>query len=262
MDIGSAKPTAEERSRVRHYLIDEVLPDYSFTAGDFCRRALQATEKIKSAGMIPLFSGGTGLYIDSFFKGISDIPDIDPAIREEIYRELEEFGLERLYADLKIADPEFAGRIHPNDRQRIFRGLEVYRGSGRALSSYYSSSNGHGSDDTLFIGLYDERDVIIKRIDARVDRMIASGLVDEVAGLRSLGYGAGLKSMKSIGYAEINSFIDGKITLDEAIESIKIETRRYAKRQMTWFRRNKQIKWFKSVQKHELRSTVEEWINN
>ncbi len=205
--------------------------------------------------------GGTGFYIDSLFKGLSAIPDIDPFLREAITADMAMRGIRAMYDELLEADRDFARSIHPNDRQRIIRGLEVFRGTGKPLSAYYLEKTGYESDDTLYVGLQEERDVLAERIGLRVDHMMERGFLREVENLRSMGYGPGLKSMKSIGYAELNEFLDGRRDYDSAVEEIKIETRRYAKRQITWFRRNKRINWFKNDRKNDIIQLVDNWLN-
>ena len=226
------------------------------------RYAQTCCTEIKGRGHIPLFVGGTGFYIDSFFQGLSDIPDIDPSVRDEIRDDIGKRGMDSLYEELAAVDSSFAGKIHPNDRQRIIRGLEVYRGTGKPLSDYYSGRTGYESGETRYIGIHVDRETLIERIKSRVDGMIEAGFVKEVENLRNMGYGPGLKSMKSIGYAELNQYLDGQMSLDEAVENIKIETRRYAKRQMTWFRRNKKINWFQYDERDTISSCVEDWFMN
>ncbi|MBP7737898.1 MAG: tRNA (adenosine(37)-N6)-dimethylallyltransferase MiaA [Spirochaetes bacterium] len=260
LDIGSGKPDRADRERVPHHVIDCVEPDVPFTAGDFCREARKAVDTIVSRGMKPLIVGGTGLYIDSYFQGLSEIPEIPPDVREAVRREAEERGLQALHDELVRVDPAFGTRIHPNDRQRITRGLEVYRGTGMPLSSYYGSKCRYGSDDTLFIGLTADRAELQKRIDDRVDSMMERGLVEEVRSLRERGFGPGLKSMKSIGYAEINGYIDGAMGLGEAVGSIKTATRQYAKRQMTWFGRNGRIRWFGPGEISKVEELLRRWL--
>ncbi len=252
MDIGSGKPGKKEREKVPHYLIDIVDPDYPFTAGDFCREAKNACDEILKRGRLPIFVGGTGLYIDSFFDGLSDIPPVDPAVREELRMLLEERGLGHLYDLLYKADPAFAVTIHRHDRQRILRGLEVYRGTNVPLSSYFGAKKGNLSDETVFCGIYTDMDVLRKKIDARVERMVEAGFYDEVFSLRMMGYGPHLKSMKSLGYREIHRFLDLGAGLRETTEEIKANTKKYAKRQMTWFKKNKRIRWFTLAEKKEI----------
>jgi tRNA dimethylallyltransferase len=262
LDIGSGKPDRAVRDRVRHYLIDWVEPDFPFTAGDFCRDAMASALEVVSRGSFPLIVGGTGLYIDSFFQGLSEIPEVPPEIRECVRDELTERGLPELHEELLRVDPGLGGRIHPHDTQRITRGLEVYRATGRPLSGFYDTKRRYGSGDVLYIGLQEERAVLLDRINRRVDRMVELGLVDEVRSLRERGFGPGLKSMSSIGYAEINAYLDGGSGLEESIEAIKDVTRKYAKRQMTWFRKNKRVRWFRPDELEKIRDLLRRWLQN
>ncbi len=261
LNIGSGKPDQEQLQRVKHYLIDVVDPDYRFTAGDFVRMAHRASIEINSKGKIPLFVGGTGLYIDSFFKGLSDIPPVDKSVRLKLYEEIEEKGPIVLHRALKEVDPDFADKVHPNDPQRIIRGLEVYRGTGRSLSDYYKSREGAESDQTLYVGIAPEKSELHRRIELRVDSMLGRGFVEEVENLRSMGFSPEISSMKSIGYAEINEYLDGIVTFNESVEKIKSMTKKFAKRQMTWFRRNKKIEWFSPGDEKKIAKKIENWLN-
>lgn len=260
LDIGSGKPTKEERLFVRHYCIDVVDPDYNFTAGDFCKHADQAINNIANNKKIPLFVGGTGLYINAYFFGLSDIPAVDEDIKKNLKIELQERGLKSLYEELRVCDPIFAARIHHNDRQRILRGLEVFRQCGVPLSSFFGKKESRVSNSTLFVGLWIERELLRKRINQRVDAMIKAGFVEEVEALRSMGYGPHLKSMKSIGYLEVNQFLDGVISREELIDKIKINTARYAKRQMTWFKKNPHVKWFAFDDREKIFGLIAQWM--
>jgi tRNA dimethylallyltransferase len=259
LDIGSGKPAPAQRELVRHHLVDIVDPDRRFTAGDFCREALLAAGDIEKRGKIPLFVGGTGLYIDSFFGGLSGIPPVDPLVSATIRDELERRGPAEMYAELERVDRAFALRIHPNDRQRIARGLEVFRGTGRALSGFFGERSGAASEKTIFIGLNPPRDELHGRIERRFDLMMERGFLEEVRLLRESGYGPELGSMKSIGYRELNMHLDGKLPLDEAVRAAKLETKRYAKRQMTWFRRNGRITWFEDFQVEKIEKMLYTW---
>ncbi len=214
LDIGSGKPDPENRKRIRHYLIDCVDPDFPFSAGEYVARALAACEEISSRARLPLFVGGTGLYINALFQGLSEIPDVPDEIRQGLDRDIQERGLDSLYRELRDVDSVFADRIHPNDRQRIIRALAVYRTTGQPFSGFMGKRRGYGSDQTLYVGLVLDRDELRTRISRRVDDMIAKGLVDEVRELRGKGYGPELRSMQSIGYAEIHSYLDGRWNLD------------------------------------------------
>ena len=259
LDVGSGKPSLEEQKSVVHHLIDIVDPDYSFTAGEFCREALKACDEIRGKGKIPLIVGGTGLYLDSFFQGLSDIPDIDPVVKALIQADLEKNGIDELYRELSVCDPVFASRIHPHDRQRILRGLEVFRCLGKPISGFYGTKRGYDSESTLYIGLERDREELRGVIDHRVVSMMEAGFVDEVSTLRERGFGPELNSMRSIGYLRINEYLDGIRGLDETVELIKTDTKKYAKRQMTWFRKNKRIRWFHPEEGGTLKQIIEEW---
>ncbi len=262
LDIGSGKLTRGERQRVPHHCIDIVDPDEDFTVGDFIVEAESAVSKVINDGKLPVFTGGTGFYIDSFFNGLSEVPDIDENLRDEVEKELKESGPESLYRELKQVDPAFAQKVHVNDHQRIIRGISVYRSEERPLSSFFEGRRGHGSSDTLYLALWVENDILKERIDNRVTSMLALGFLEEVLSLREKGYGPNLKAMQSIGYHELNRYIDGELTYDEAVEIIKIETRRYAKRQMTWFRRNKKIEWFHYRELDRVKDRVNIWLEH
>ncbi len=261
LDVGSGKPERVDRERIPHHLIDLVEPDVPFTAGEFCREAEKAVDLITTHNRMPMIVGGAGLYIDAYFQGLSEIPEIAPGVRDAIRAELEDSGLQRLHEELVRIDPAFGNRIHPNDTQRIVRGLEVYRGTGRPLSSFFAGKRRYGTEDTLFIGLFEERAELRKRISARVDSMFDRGFVEEVRSLRKRGYGPGLNSMQSIGYAEINRHIDGSLGLGETIERIKTTTGQYAKRQMTWFRKNERVVWVRAGDMENMRLLVRQWLD-
>jgi tRNA dimethylallyltransferase len=260
MDIGSCKPDKKDLERITHHLINIVDPDYQFTAGEFCNRAASVCEEIYRKKKLPLIAGGTGLYISSFFGGISELPEIDRSFKLILMQEAELKGLDYLYAELRSADPDFAARIQPNDRQRIIRGREVYRGTGKPLSAYHKSGKREQESDVIIAGLYIEKDVLNNRIDSRVDEIIRKGLIDEVLKLRGMGYSAELNSMKTIGYAEINEYIDNKVSLEEAVQKIKTNTKKYAKKQMTWFKRMKGVIWFSADEKKILKEKIKNWL--
>lgn len=244
MDIGTAKPSMELRRRVPHHLIDIVDPDADFSASDFRREAARVIADIHGRGRRVFVVGGTGLYVRALLKGLVDSPSGAESIRRELQETARRLGGAELLRRLAEVDPETAGRLHPNDQVRIIRALEVYRQTGRPISSF-RGEHGFTGDyyDYLKIGIAVERSELYRRIEERVERMLAEGFLDEVRGLLARGYDAGLKPMRAIGYKEICSLLAGAYPLDEAVRLIKRDTRRYAKRQLTWFNRESEIYW-------------------
>jgi tRNA dimethylallyltransferase len=218
-------------------------------------REIQGREKL------PLFVGGTGFYIDSFFQGLSPVPAVDPSVRSVLEAECAERGLDSMYEELRAADPASAGRIHPHDRQRVLRALQVFRGTGQTLDSYRNKKVPRESSDTLYLGIFPERGELDRRIEKRVDGMIAAGFIDEVDSLRSKGYTEKYNSMKSIGYAEISAYLTGEYSREDAIEKIKAETKEYARKQLAWFRRNKKMLIFVQGGR-EAADAVSRWLVN
>ena len=240
MDIGTAKPSAEEQARVPHHLLDIVSPDVNFTASDFRREAAAAIADIDSRGKKAILVGGTGLYIRALLEGLVDSPTGDPELR----RQFAEVPGEELLRRLAQADPETAARLHANDRVRIVRALEVFTQTGRPISAFRSEHAFSGSYyHCLKMAIKVERQDLYRRIDRRVERMLQEGLVDEVRALLAQGYSKEMKAMRSIGYKEITAYLAGETTLNEAVDLIKRDTRRYAKRQMTWFSKENDIYW-------------------
>jgi tRNA dimethylallyltransferase len=256
MDIGTAKPTLEERQGIPHHLIDIKDPNEEWTVSDFIERANGLIGKLANEGKTPIIVGGTGLYLWSLIEGFSfPITPADKELREKL--EIE--PLEKLYADLLAADPAAAAKIHPNDKKRIIRALEVFQLTGQPISILQKNrmepeakrlgsinkeprSSFAGSSFTI-IGLDINREELYQRINARVDRMMEKGLIDEVKGLRDRGYGRDLPSMQALGYKEVIGYLDGEYTEAAMIEELKKRTRNFARRQMTWFKRFKDVKW-------------------
>ncbi len=248
MDIGTAKPSKEELRRVRHHLIDLVEPDDQYNAARFVHDCLEAIQAIIGRGKIPLITGGTGLYLTALLNGLfADIP-----VRNEVQKELEirlnDKGLAILYEELRLIDPLSAARIHQNDRQRILRGLEIYCSTGIPWSEHLEQQKKRRPPvqftKLLEIGLTCERELLYRRIEQRSDVMLDQGLIDEVKRLRAMGYAGSLPSMQSIGYRHANQLLDEKWNYDEMKEHLVRDTRRYAKRQLTWFRRNRDLHWY------------------
>ena len=243
MDIGTAKPTAEERSAARHHLIDFINPDEDYSAGQFAEDASAVIGDILCRGKMPILVGGAGLYIRALFDGFSPMPKIPAEIRARLKEEGRE-SLPELYNRLCEVDPEWAAKIQATDTQRILRGLEVFEASGKPLSEHQKVPPAPPIRHTAsYFGLHWEREALYERINARACRMLENGLIEEAASLRDRGYTPALNALNAFGYREIFQYLDGKTTLDRALADLQQGTRRYAKRQMTFFRRDKRIQW-------------------
>jgi len=244
MDIGTAKPSAEERGRISHHLIDVADPDEDFSAAVFAAQAAAVIERLHREGRTIFLVGGTGLYIKALLRGLVETPASDAGLRNRCREHVRRYGSLSLHERLRKIDPQAAVRIHPSDVVRVIRALEVFELTGRSISEIRER---HAFATcryrTLKIGLAVERRELLERIDRRTDRMIERGLVDEVRELRRRGYGPDLKSMSSLGYRHIAGCLEGRCTLAEAVQKTKQDTRRYAKRQMTWFGADPEIQW-------------------
>lgn len=243
MDIGTAKPTAEERVAARHHLIDFINPDKGYSAGQFAEDASAVIGDILRRGKTPIVVGGAGLYIRALFDGFSPMPKIPAEIRVRLQEEGRE-SLPKLYKRLCEVDPEWATKIQATDTQRILRGLEVYEVSGKPLSEHQRVPPAPPIRHTAsYFGLHWEREALYDRINARACLMFENGLIEEAASLRDRGYTPTLNALNAFGYREIFQYLDGKTTLDRALANLQQGTRRYAKRQMTFFRRDERIQW-------------------
>jgi tRNA dimethylallyltransferase len=251
MDIGTAKPSLEERSLIRHHVIDVVDPDDDFSLALFHQLANQALEAISRGGKIPFLVGGSGLYIWSLLEGWS-LPQVapHPELRRNLQARAQAEGSDVLYEELQGLDPVAAERIDPKNMRRVIRALEVYQATGKPFSQLQQKQP--PPFQILIIGLTAERDELYRRIDSRVDDMINRGLVDEVKGLLQRGYSLSLPSMSGLGYKQIGMFLQGKVDLRSAIQNIKYETHRFARHQYAWFRLSDQrIHWFDIKQEYE-----------
>lgn len=261
MDIGTAKPTPSERAKVPHHMIDVVDPDEPFDAARYCQEARTIAQRLHTAGILPLVVGGTGLYIKALLYGLFEEGPSDLAVRSRLKSELELTGSGLLHDRLARLDPEAAARIHPNDSYRILRALEVREATGKSISAYHGSHRfGDEPFQVLKIGLSTDRQVLYDRIDRRVDAMIEAGLLDEVRGLLERGYGAHLKPMQSIGYRHMADFLEGRRSWEESVRTMKRDTRRYAKRQMTWFRADPGIAWMEPERTDEIASAIRDFL--
>ncbi|MCI5649071.1 MAG: tRNA (adenosine(37)-N6)-dimethylallyltransferase MiaA [Fusicatenibacter sp.] len=246
MDIGSAKIRKDEMDGIRHYLVDVLDPREEFHVARFQEMAHEAMEEIYQNGQIPIVVGGTGFYIQALLKEV-DFSESHGELpfRRELEREAaSEGGPERLHRRLSEVDPASAYAIHPHNVKRVIRALEYYEETGRPISEHNEEQKEKEPPYTFaYFVLNDEREHLYRRIDQRVDDMIAEGLVDEVRRLRQMGYESDLVSMQGLGYKELFPYLDGECTLEEAIYVIKRDTRHFAKRQLTWFRREKDVIW-------------------
>ena len=245
MNIGTAKPTKEEMQGIPHYLIDEIEPDVSFNVVKYANLAHRYLKDIAKRGKMPILVGGTGLYIDSVAQNTQFAETIaDEDYRKELLLLANEKGNEHIYAMLEEIDPQTAQRLHPNDLRRVIRALEVYKCSGISMSDMVENSHKKPTPyKPFYFGLTMERDALYQRINDRVDRMMEQGLVEEVKELLDRGVNRDSTAMNGIGYKEVAAYLDGEAGLAETTENIKQASRRYAKRQMTWFRKNDDMNW-------------------
>ena len=244
MDIGSAKVTEEEMQGVKHYLVDEIEPDMPFSVSEYKRMAEEYIDEISRRGKNVIVTGGTGLYLNSLIYDMDfGKSDANQELREELNKELEENGPAYMYEKLVSLDKEVAERIHPNNTKRVIRAIEVAM-SGEKMNDFSKDLRYNKKYRPIIIVLNRDRQALYDRINLRVDIMLKNGLIEEVKGLLEKGYTKDMISMQGIGYKEIIKYFDGEYTLDEAIEIIKRDSRRYAKRQLTWFRRYEDAKWF------------------
>ena len=243
LDIGTAKPTLRERKSIPHHCIDIKDPDEFFSAGEYGKFGRRVVAEIHSRDRLPIVVGGSGLYIEALVDGLFSGDYRSAELREKLKLRAEDEGLDVLYNRLCGVDPDSAQKIHPNDQKRIIRALEMYELSGEPMSRIQKEKTESADFIPLFRGLRWARETIYHRIEERVDKMIESGLIDEVRRLREQGYGSQYNSLDSVGYKEVFACLDGLASLEETVDLIKQNTRRFAKKQITWFRRDSRIQW-------------------
>ena len=244
MNIGTAKPTKEEMQGIKHYMIDIISPDERYSVADYKKQAKEAIKEILSKGKVPIVVGGTGLYVDSLIYEI-DYPEIelDEKYREELEQEVEERGLEALYEKAKEIDEEAIKKISSNDKKRILRILEIYHATGKNKTEQEKESRKTPVEfDYKVFALNMDREKLYERINKRVDLMIENGLIEEVENIYKK-YNKFPTAMQGLGYKEVVQYLEKRLTKEEMIEKIKQETRKFAKRQLTWFRKNKETIW-------------------
>ncbi len=243
-DIGTDKPPAETRAAVPHHLIDIADPRVQFTAADFAAGAMAAIRGIQERGKLPVVAGGSGLYVRALTDGLFPGPGRDDGLRAALEKEAAEKGLPALFEELRRVDPAYAAKIRDRDRVRMIRALEVYRATGRTLTEHFrATSSPLAGLEVLKIGLAVARPELHRRIEARVDEMFARGLVEEVRGLLAAGIPPAAPPFRGLGYRQVLALLDGKLTPAEAVAAVKLETRHFAKRQMTWFKKMEGFAW-------------------
>jgi len=250
MNIGTAKPTMEERKGIPHHMMDIVYPDEEFSVAQFQKGAKECIKDILSRGKVPIVAGGTGLYINTLVYNITFSETItDWNYRKKLENIAREQGAEALHLLLQKVDPVSAEKIHPNNVKRVIRALEVYETTGKPISQHQMESRQIKPEyDYKIFGIEVDRDVLYSRIDVRVVKMMEMGLYEEVENILNKGYSPDLVSLQGIGYKEIIMAIQGECTLGEAVDKIKLNTRHLAKRQMTWFRKTENLKWMKTAE--------------
>ena len=242
MDIGTAKPGAEEQKRVVHHMIDVADPDIQFTVADYQRQVKELIKTIQEREKLPLLAGGTGLYYQAIVDDYNFFPveSLQP-VRQRLEQQCAQHGANHLFDRLQEVDPDYADKVGTKDRKRIIRALEVYELTGQPFSSLQTRRR--DAYRLAAVGLYLDRARLYARIEERVDQMLSEGLVEEVEGLRAQGYHAGLNSMQALGYKQVWAYLEGRIDHEGMVRAIKDDTRRFAKRQYTWFNKDRRIQW-------------------
>ncbi len=249
LSIGTAKPSLQELDKVPHYFINDRSILDEFSAGHFEKEGLSVLDKIYTHNDVAILSGGSGLYVDALCFGFSDFPKVDASIRAMLNTRLAEKGVEPLFKELQTLDPNYAQSINPENQQRIIRALEICIGTGKSFSSFRTGAQEQRKFQLHFIGLELLREVLYQRINARMDFMIANGLFEEAKLNEQY---KDINALKTVGYSEIYGHLDGIYDKEEAIRLLKRNSRRYAKRQMTWFKKNEQVQWFEPTQLNEI----------
>lgn len=261
MDIGTAKPDADERAAATHHLVDFLDPAQDFDAGKYARMAADTIYALADQGRLPIVAGGTGLYIRALLYGLFRSKPVCDDTVARLTALMEEKGSDHLHQLLKVCDPVAAERIHPNDGFRLVRALEVFQTTGRPISKEQKDHDfGQARFQSLTLGLHMDRDTLYDRINRRVDLMLDAGLLAEVSGLVEKGYSLDLKPMQSIGYRHMGLFLRGEVDMEEAVRLLKRDTRRYAKRQFTWFRKESGIVWLQPSELEKAFSLVKDFL--
>ena len=262
LNIGTAKLSLAKLKNVKHHFIDILNPDENYDANKFSIDAENIIDDIHKRKMTAIVVGGSGLYVKALIEGIVDSADKDENLRNELFAKKEKYGNEFLYNELIKVDPISSEKMLPQNWKRVIRALEVIYLTGKPIWQHYSNQNKNSKFSFYQIGLNWDREALYTRIEERIDMMIEDGLVDEVIGILNDGYDKNLNSLNTVGYKEIISYLDEEITLNRAIELIKRNTRRYAKRQLTWFKADERIKWFNVSSQDDIDDLNLQLINN
>ncbi len=257
LSIGTAKPTQDEMQHIPHHFVNFLTIDQEFSAGKFELAVLDLLHELFNKNHIVLLTGGSGLYIQAVCQGMNEIPDVDIKFREELYQELADHGLNPLLQELRVKDPDYYEIVDRSNPQRIIRALEVCRGSGKPYSTYRTDMESDRDFSVIKIGLNRDRDQLFDRINRRIDRMIENGLFDEAERFYEF---RNFNALKTVGYKEIFDFMGGKYDKEEAIRLLKRNSRRYAKRQLTWFKKDKEFVWFHPDEKDNIFSHIQNMI--
>ena len=260
LTIGTAKPSESELTAVRHHFIDLLEPDQRFNAGDFQVQGRETISAIIGRGHLPLVAGGTGLYVQAVIDGFFEQPGISGDVRSALEQRLELEGRDALYRELQSVDPRSAASMDASKYRRVIRALEVFHETGKPISQHHSEHTVTPIYTPFFFGLEWERSVLYDRINRRVDTMLKAGFLEEVEMLRSKGYDDRFQSLQTVGYKEAFAYLRKEISKDRMVELMKQNTRRFAKRQMTWFRREERMQWFKVTREEEIGSIAEQII--
>lgn len=259
MEIGTAAPTRDDRAQVLHHFIGFIEPDRLYSAGDFERMARPVVETLNEQGKVAVVVGGSGLYVSALLDGLFDGPPANDAIRRHLVTQAEQYGVAPLFERLQKTDPDYADLIQSNDLRRIVRALEVHEVTGRTLTSHHHEHQRRGTAlNAVQVAIDLPRDELYRRIDLRVDRMLAQGFVDEVQRLLDAGYGDALERLRSLGYRDFAAYLRGEGTFEDACDAMKRNTRRFAKRQLTWFRADPRIHWIPASDSDSLESYVQQ----
>jgi len=262
LNIGTAKPLKEELDQIKHHFIDSLNPDESFNVSKYEKESLKIIDCLHKKNKIPIVVGGSGLYIKALVEGLFNEVDTDEEFRRKLLDEREKFGNEYLYQKLIAVDKESADTMLPQNWKRVIRALEVFHLTGKPIWEFHAAHKREVDIKFLQYGLQWERELLYQNINNRVDKMISDGLVDEIKSVLEKGYSSELNSLNTVGYKEIIAYLKGEYDLERAVELIKRNTRHYAKRQMTWFRKDEMIKWFEIDQEEELEKIADSIIKD